>query len=218
VDITFIAMAGDFVYLAAVVDRFSRCVLAWRVSITVEVDFRLEAVEEALARYGKPTIFNTDQGSQFTSGPFTGLLLDNRIAIGMDGPSAWRDNVFVERQRRKTGWIRAETAGDKGPWRQQAILGRGRWEADALRDIVRDYALQTLADPDGVRVIDGTGLLKQEGFLRCGASIQRRWMPPHRFRLSTIKLETGGRLRRWLATGSSSVWLGELSMSRSNPI
>jgi len=96
-DITYIPMAHGFVYLAAVMDWFSRRVLAWRVSITMEVDFCLEAVEEALARYGKPTIFNTDQGSQFTSAPFTGLLLDNGIAISMDGRGAWRDNVFVER-------------------------------------------------------------------------------------------------------------------------
>jgi putative transposase len=96
-DITYIPMARGFVYLAAVVDWFSRRVLAWRISITMEVDFCLEAVEEALARYGKPAIFNTDQGSQFTSAPFTGLLLKNGIAISMDGKGAWRDNVFVER-------------------------------------------------------------------------------------------------------------------------
>jgi putative transposase len=96
-DITYIPMARGFVYLAAVVDWFSRRVLAWRVSITMEVDFCLEAVEEALARHGKPDIFNTDQGSQFTSAPFTGLLLKNGIAISMDGRGAWRDNVFVER-------------------------------------------------------------------------------------------------------------------------
>ena len=96
-DITYIPMARGFVYLAAVVDWFSRRVLAWRVSITLEVDFCLEAVEEALARHGKPEIFNTDQGSQFTSTDFTGLLLDNKIAISMDGRGAWRDNVFVER-------------------------------------------------------------------------------------------------------------------------
>ena len=96
-DITYIPMARGFVYLAAVVDWFSRRVLAWQVSITMEVDFCLEAVEEALARYGKPTIFNTDQGSQFTSTAFTGLLLENGISISMDGRGAWRDNVFVER-------------------------------------------------------------------------------------------------------------------------
>jgi putative transposase len=96
-DITYIPMARGFVYLAAVVDWFSRRVLAWRVSITMEVDFCLEAVEEALARYGKPSIFNSDQGSQFTSAAFTGLLLENGIAISMDGRGSWRDNVFVER-------------------------------------------------------------------------------------------------------------------------
>jgi putative transposase len=96
-DITYIPMARGFVYLAAVVDWFSRRVLAWRVSITMEVGFCLEAVEEALARHGRPEIFNTDQGSQFTGQDFTGLLLDNAIAISMDGKGAWRDNVFVER-------------------------------------------------------------------------------------------------------------------------
>ena len=96
-DITYIPMARGFVYLAAVVDWFSRRVLAWRLSITMEVEFCLEAVEEALALHGRPEIFNTDQGSQFTSADFTGLLLRNSIKISMDGRGAWRDNVFVER-------------------------------------------------------------------------------------------------------------------------
>ena len=96
-DITYIPMAQGFVYLAAVVDQFSRKVLAWKLSITLETEFCLEAVEEALARYGKPEIFNTDQGSQFTSIAFTGLLLKNEIKISMDGKGTWRDNVFVER-------------------------------------------------------------------------------------------------------------------------
>jgi putative transposase len=96
-DITYIPMAKGFVYLAAVVDWHSRKVLAHRVSITMETDFCIEAVEEAIARYGKPEIFNTDQGSQFTSGTFTGLLKQHDIRISMDGKGAWRDNVFVER-------------------------------------------------------------------------------------------------------------------------
>ena len=96
-DITSIPMARGFVYLAVVLDWFSRRVLSWRLSITLEGDFCLEAVEEALARHGKPEIFNTDQGSQFTSAAFTGLLLGNQIKISMDGKGAWRDNVFVER-------------------------------------------------------------------------------------------------------------------------
>src|SRR6201746_426416 len=74
-------------------------------------------------------------------------------------------------ERRKTGWVRAEAAGDPGPWRQQAVLGRGRWDADALRDVVRDYALETLADPDGVLVLDETGFLKQ-GKASCGVHRQ----------------------------------------------
>jgi putative transposase len=96
-DITYIPMARGFVYLAAVIDWFSRRVLAWRLSITMEAAFCIEAVEEALARFGKPDIFNTDQGSQFTSAAFTGVLLNNVIAISMDGKGSWRDNVFVER-------------------------------------------------------------------------------------------------------------------------
>ncbi len=96
-DITYIPMARGFVYLAAVIDWFSRRVLSWRLSITMEVGFCLEAVEEALAKHGTPEIFNTDQGSQFTSADFTGLLLKNAIAISMDGKGSWRDNVFVER-------------------------------------------------------------------------------------------------------------------------
>jgi putative transposase len=90
-------MARGFVYLAAVVDWFSRRVLAWRLSITMEAAFCIEALEEALAKNGRPEIFNTDQGSQFTSFDFTGVLIANTVAISMDGKGAWRDNVFVER-------------------------------------------------------------------------------------------------------------------------
>ena len=96
-DITYIPMARGFVYLTAVIDWFTRRVLAWRVSISMDVDFCLDAVDEALTRYGRPEIFNTDQGSQFTSAAFTGLLLENAIKISMDGRGSWRDNVFVER-------------------------------------------------------------------------------------------------------------------------
>jgi putative transposase len=96
-DITYIPMARGFVYLAAVVDWFSRKVLAWRLSITMDTAFCIEAVEDAMARFGKPEIFNTDQGSQFTSREFTGLLIAADIRISMDGKGAWRDNVFVER-------------------------------------------------------------------------------------------------------------------------
>lgn len=96
-DITYIPMARGFVYLAAVLDWASRRVLSWRLSITLEAAFCVEALEEALAKHGKPDIFNTDQGSQFTGAAFTSVLHRNDIAISMDGKGAWRDNVFVER-------------------------------------------------------------------------------------------------------------------------
>jgi len=96
-DITYIPMARGFVYLAAVVDWATRRVLSWRVSITMTTDFCLDALDEALTLYGKPQIFNTDQGSQFTSHAFTEALRSNGIAISMDGKGSWRDNVFVER-------------------------------------------------------------------------------------------------------------------------
>jgi SRSO17 transposase len=95
------------------------------------------------------------------------LFRQKRVAVSA---GLFLDGLLGE-ERRKTGWMRAEAAGDPGPWRQQAILGRGRWDADALRDIVRDYALETLADPDAVLVIDETGFLKQ-GKASCGVARQ----------------------------------------------
>jgi len=92
-DITYIPMARGFVYLAVVLHWFSRRVLSWRLSITMEAAFCVETLEEALARHGKPDIFNTDQGSQFTGAAFTGVLANNGIAISMDGKGAWRDNA-----------------------------------------------------------------------------------------------------------------------------
>jgi putative transposase len=96
-DITYIPMSRGFVYLAAVVDWFSRRVLAWKLSITMETNFCIEALEEAFSRNEKPDIFNTDQGSQFTCQAFTGRLKEEGISISMDGKGRWRDNVFVER-------------------------------------------------------------------------------------------------------------------------
>jgi putative transposase len=96
-DVTYIPMAKGFVYLVAVVDWCTRRVLAWRVSITMDAQFCLDAVEDALSRYGKPEIMNTDQGSQFTSHAFTELLKTQGIRLSMDGRGAWRDNIFVER-------------------------------------------------------------------------------------------------------------------------
>ena len=96
-DITYIPMARGFVYLVAVLDWYSRKVLSWKVSITMDVHFCLEALEEAIALHGAPDIMNTDQGSQFTSQAFTGLLKKHGIRISMDGKGAWRDKVFIER-------------------------------------------------------------------------------------------------------------------------
>jgi len=96
-DITYIPMARGFVYLFAVLDWASRRVLAWRLSNTLTTDFCLDAVQEAITRHSLPTIFNTDQGCQFTSQEFTGLLTHHGIQISMDGKGCWRDNVFVER-------------------------------------------------------------------------------------------------------------------------
>ena len=96
-DITYIPMARGFVYLGAVIDWASRKVLAWDVSISMEADFCVRVLDQALARHGKPEIFNTDQGSQFTSAAFTERLKSEGIAISMDGRGCWRDNVFVER-------------------------------------------------------------------------------------------------------------------------
>ncbi len=96
-DITYIPMARGFAYLCAVMDWYARRILAWRLSITMEADFCVEALEDAIAHYGRPKIFNTDQGSQFSGAAFTGVLARNEILISMDGKGAWRDNVFVER-------------------------------------------------------------------------------------------------------------------------
>ena len=96
-DITYIPMANGFVYLVAIVDWYSRKVLSWRLSNSMDTDFCIEALDEALAIYGRPEIFNTDQGSQFTSDAFTGVLKDADIKISMDGKGRWIDNVFVER-------------------------------------------------------------------------------------------------------------------------
>jgi putative transposase len=96
-DISYIPMKRGFVYLIAVIDWYSRRVLSWKLSITMDVSFCLEALDEALKKYGKPEIFNTDQGSQFTSIDFTGRLKKEGIAISMDGKGRWCDNVFVER-------------------------------------------------------------------------------------------------------------------------
>ena len=103
-DICYIPMARGFVYLVAVMDGYSRRVLSWRVSNTLDRAFCVEALEEALARYGAPEIFNTDQGAQFTCEAFTAVLKAHGVAISMDGKGRWLDNVFVERLWRSVNY------------------------------------------------------------------------------------------------------------------
>jgi len=96
-DITYIRMRGGFVYLTAVMDWHSRFVLSWEVSVTMDDDFCVSALQSAIRRHGRPDIFNTDQGVQFTGKAFTGGLKENDIRISMDGKGRWMDNVFIER-------------------------------------------------------------------------------------------------------------------------
>ncbi len=93
----YIPLRRGFLYLVAIIDWFSRKVLSWRLSNTMDADFCVDALEEALSRYGKPEIFNTDQGSQFTSDAFTNVLKEANVRISMDGKGRWRDNIMIER-------------------------------------------------------------------------------------------------------------------------
>ena len=145
-DITYIPMARGFVYLAVVLDWFSRRVLSWRVSITMEAAFCVETLEDALARHGKPDIFNTDQGSQFTGAAFTGVLTDNGIAISMDGKGAWRDNVFVERLWRSVKYEEVYLRAYDSVSEARASIGRylnfynGRRPHSSLDGVTPDQA------------------------------------------------------------------------------
>jgi len=126
-DITYIPMRRGFLYLVAVMDWASRRVLSWRLSNTMDADFCIEALEEAMARHGRPEIFNTDQGSQFTSPRFTDVLLEAGVKISMDGKGRWMDNVFIERLWRSLKYecvyLHAFETGS------EARAGIGRWMA-----------------------------------------------------------------------------------------
>lgn len=123
-DITYVPMAKGFMYLVAVMDWYSRRVLSWRISNTLDSDFCVEALEEALERFGAPQIFNTDQGSQFTSEAFTEVLKRNDIAISMDGKGRWVDNVFVERLWRSVKYEDIYLHAYESPVALRAGLGR----------------------------------------------------------------------------------------------
>src|SRR3954470_18179968 len=121
----YIPIGRGFLYLVAVMDWASRAVLAWRLSNTMDVSFCVSALEEALARFGRPEIFNTDQGSQFTSAAFTGVLASAGIRISMDGRGRWMDNVFIERLWRS---LKHEDVYLKGyADRQEAKAGIAEW-------------------------------------------------------------------------------------------
>src|SRR6202011_905542 len=158
-DITYIPMARGSVYLAVVLDWASRRVLSWRVSITMEAAFCIETLQDALAKHGKPEIFNTDQGSQFTGAAFTGVLTDNGIAISMDGKGAWRDNVFVERLWRSVKYEEVYLRAYDSVGEARASLGR------YLVFIMRDAHIRALT---GARRMRPT-------------SIRRPWRWPHEF-------------------------------------
>lgn len=121
-DITCIPMAKGWVYLAVVMDWHSRRVLSWRVSISMDTSLCLDAVAEAVTRFGAPRIFNTDQGSQFSSEAFTGLLKQHGIQISRDGKGCWRDNVFIERLWKSVKYEAVYLrAYDSVPHRRQSI-------------------------------------------------------------------------------------------------
>jgi len=126
-DITYIPMARGFLYLVAVIDWASRAVLAWRLSNTIDSSFCIAALEEALARYGKPRIFNTDQGSQFTSAAFTGALEKASVTISMDGRGRFMDNIFIERLWRSIKYeeVHPKAYADG----REARAGIGAWMA-----------------------------------------------------------------------------------------
>jgi putative transposase len=124
-DITYIPMANGFMYLVAIIDWASRAVLAWRLSNTMDTAFCLTALDEALARFGKPDIFNTDQGAQFTSAEFTGRLMAAGIQISMDGRGRWMDNVFIERLWRSIKYEEVYLKAYAGG--REARAGIGDW-------------------------------------------------------------------------------------------
>ena len=123
-DICYIPMAKGFMYLVAIMDWHSRRVLSWRVSNTLDTAFCIEALEEALRRFGAPEIFNTDQGAQFTSEAFTGVLKENGVDISMDGKGRWVDNVFVERLWRSVKYEDVYLRAYETPTELRAGLGR----------------------------------------------------------------------------------------------
>ena len=226
-DITYIPMARGFVYLAAVVDWFSRKVLAWRVSITLDAAFCIEAVEEAIARYGRPEIFNTDQGSQFTSTAFTGLLMKNQIKISMDGKGAWRDNVFVERLWRTIKYEEVYLRAYASVPEARASIGR---YIDGFYNVRRPHSSLDRQTPDEAyfncaAANPGCSITEAEIHLTEATSLFKQTEPPlvetfYRFHLNpefslsrrTCSISRARRSTRpWTASGLPACERGSLS-------
>ena len=187
-DITYIPMARGFVYLAAVVDWFSRKVLSWRLSITLDAAFCIEAVEEAMARYGKPEIFNSDQGSRFTSTAFTGLLMKNQIKISMDGKGAWRDNVFVERLWRTIKYEEVYLRAYANVPEARASIGR---YIDGFYNVRRPHSSLDRNTPDEAyfnaqQANPGCGITTAEIHLTAAKSLFKQTEPPLRVRRRSV--------------------------------
>ena len=140
-------MRKGFLYLVAIMDWFSRRVLAWRLSNTMEADFCIEALEEAMARFGKPFIFNTDQGSQFTSPRFTEVLTATEVKISMDGRGRWMDNVFIERLRRSLKYECVCTSTPSRPDRKPAPGSESGWTITTAQGHTRPWAEKRRSRP-----------------------------------------------------------------------
>ena len=148
-DLTYIRLARGFAYLVAIIDWYSRRVLAWRVSNSMDASFCVDCLEDALRHHGGPEVFNSDQGSQFTGSAFTGVLANNGIAISMDGKGAWRDNVFVERLWRSVKYEEVYLRAYEGISDARASIGRyldfynGRRPHSSLDGMTPDQAYFT---------------------------------------------------------------------------
>ena len=158
-DITYIRLAHGFVYLVAVIDGYSRRVLSWRISNTMDTAFCVGGLEEALQRHGTPEIFNTDQGSQFTSESFTGMLKDRGVAISMDGRGRALDNIFVERLWRSVKYEDVYLKGYSTPMElmiglaEYFVFYNGERPHQALGNLTPD-AVYAMASGGGARIVD----------------------------------------------------------------
>lgn len=133
-DITYIPIKRGFLYLVAIMDWYSRKVLSWRISNTLDTEFCVQALKEAIGSYGIPNIFNTDQGSQFTSFQFTNILKDHGIKISMDGKGRWMDNVFIERLWRSLKYECVYLNSFENGWQAKRIIGN--WMNHYNRDVL----------------------------------------------------------------------------------